>query len=143
MRAAEAGDPPSPPGGRNWAEEDPLERSFESDEENMAVAIAQASVIHKSVPDISDHIYGGADLHNQDDSKKEMEGHVFGRTVFEVAFEDLEIGNVVATVVGSSWRGRVAATGFFRATGVERPSGRRGSYQDTSSTIQKRNDSAG
>ena len=32
---------------------------------------------------------------------------MFGRTVFEVAFEDLEISNMVATVVGSSWNGQV------------------------------------
>jgi hypothetical protein len=118
-RAAEAGDPPSPPCGQNWEEEDPQERALDSDEEKMAAAIAHASVMDEPVPDISNHIYGGADLHNQEDNRKEMEAHVFGRTVFEVAFEDLEIGNVVATVVGSSWKGRVAATGFFRVTGVD------------------------
>jgi hypothetical protein len=48
-----------------------------------------------------------------------MKAHVFGSTVFEVALEDLEIGNVVATVVGSSWKGQVAATGFFSVTGVD------------------------
>ena len=119
MRAAEAGDPPSPPGGRNWEEEDPQEMALVSDAEKMAVAIAYASVMDEPVPDISNHIYGGADLHNHEDNRKEMKAHVFGSTVFEDALEALEIRNVVATVVGSSWKGRVAATGFFRVTGVD------------------------
>lgn len=119
VRPAEAVDPLSP-GGWNWAEETiPPAREYDSDEEKMAVAIANASFIYEPTPDISNHIYGGANLHRQENSRKDMEGHVFGSTVFEVAFEDLEVGNVVTTLVGSSWKGQVAPTGFFRVTGVD------------------------